>query len=53
MATSKEVAKRADKHIDSKGRPTHQVTGVPGYNKGTGTPAWVAKAARAAERKAK
>jgi len=42
------------KKIDSKGRPEHSVTGVPGYgSKGVGTPKWVSGPAKSAEGKAK
>lgn len=38
-----------NRHIGSKGSPIASVGGVPGYNKGTGTPGWIRKAASHAE----
>lgn len=39
------------KGIDSKGSPLLRVGGVPGYNKGTGTPGYIRSAADAAEKR--
>lgn len=44
---------KVDKKIDARGLPKKGVSGVPGYDKGSGTPSWVSKPAKAAERKAK
>jgi hypothetical protein len=44
--------KTPKKPIDKRGKPVLKVT-APGYSKGAGTPSWLSKPARAAERKAK
>jgi hypothetical protein len=42
-------AGKKGRHIGEKGSPIASVGGVPGYNKGTGTPGWIRKAADRAE----
>lgn len=44
---------KPEKRITDKGYPKLRHVSVPGYNKGSGTPSWVSKPAKAAARKAK